>query len=185
MQMPVLSQEAKSMDKATLMAYRERWKLVEAYQYAEQRAKTIEQRWIALNQLWQFAQSLPVQQREDPETDAIRQRWAILKQRLPAAERQKLRKRIQESTGVLPFEVESVQRATTRQLGMLQVQLPTPEDLIIYKAVAHRLKDRQDIYDIIQTNPNLDRKRIRYWVQQFAEVLEMPELWEDIAPWLK
>jgi hypothetical protein len=31
----------------------------------------------------------------------------------------------------------------------------------------------------------LDRTRIERWVREFAEALEMPELWEDIAPLLK
>ncbi|MEZ4866715.1 MAG: hypothetical protein R3C14_35675 [Caldilineaceae bacterium] len=31
------------------------------------------------------------------------------------------------------------------------------------------------------SHPKLDWKRIQFWVQQFAEALEMPELWQDIA----
>ena len=42
----------------------------------------------------------------------------------------------------------------------------------------------QDIYDLIQTNPDLDRKRIQFWVGEFAELLEQPELWDAIAGWL-
>ena len=30
----------------------------------------------------------------------------------------------------------------------------------------------------------LDRDRIQNWVTQFATLLEMPELWDDIAGWL-
>lgn len=63
-------------------------------------------------------------------------------------------------------------------------RLPTPEDLIIQKAVAHRPKDLLDIQAIIERHPELDRERIRYWVCEFAKLLEMPELWEDIAAWL-
>ena len=58
--------------------------------------------------------------------------------------------------------------------------LPTPEDLIILKAVAHRLKDLLDIETVIATQPQLDKKRIEFWVKQFAELLEMPELWADL-----
>ena len=49
----------------------------------------------------------------------------------------------------------------------------TPEDLIIMKAVAHRRQDMEDIQAVIERHPNLDRQRIRLWVQQFAEVLEL------------
>jgi plasmid stabilization system protein ParE len=52
------------------------------------------------------------------------------------------------------------------------------------KAVAHRPKDLLDIQGIIYSNPNVDREYIQDWVTQFATLLEMPELWDDIAGWL-
>jgi hypothetical protein len=88
------------------------------------------------------------------------------------------------SLGAMPFEAEAIARGKVVDLEGLKVRLPTPEDLIIFKAVSHRLKDLQDIYDLIQANPGLDVARIRFWVTQFAETLEMPELWGDIAAWL-
>jgi len=88
------------------------------------------------------------------------------------------------SLGMLPFEVEAVERRVVHRLGSLSIHLPTPEDLIIFKAVAHRPKDLLDIQAIIQGHPNLDRKRIAYWVREFSQALEMPELWDDIASWL-
>lgn len=89
------------------------------------------------------------------------------------------------SLGLLPFEIEAVERSTTYQIGPLTIRLPTPEDLIIFKAVAHRPKDLLDIQAIIEGHPNLDRKRIERWVREFARLLEMPEVWDDIAPWLQ
>ena len=85
------------------------------------------------------------------------------------------------SLGILPFEVEAVERSTVHRVGRLSVRLPTPEDLIIFKAVAHRPQDMLDIQSIIETHTDLDRERIRYWVQEFSRVLEMPELWDDVA----
>jgi hypothetical protein len=84
------------------------------------------------------------------------------------------------SLGVLPFEVEAVERSKDYQAGSLLLRLPTPEDLIILKAVAHRPRDLLDIADIITTQKDLDNKRIEFWVKQFAEVLEMPELWTEL-----
>jgi hypothetical protein len=84
------------------------------------------------------------------------------------------------SLGILPFELEAVERSISHQVGNLTIRLPTPEDLIIFKAVAHRPKDMLDIQTIVESCPDLDWKRIRYWVQQFAQALEMPELWDDI-----
>ena len=88
------------------------------------------------------------------------------------------------SLGVLPFEQEAVERSLAYQIDDITIHVPTPEDLIILKAVAHRPRDLEDIRGIVAAQPNLDRERIKYWVQAFAEVVESPELWDDIAPWL-
>lgn len=89
------------------------------------------------------------------------------------------------SLGVLPFEMEMVERATLYQTGSLELPLPTPEDLIVMKAVAHRPKDILDIKAIVARYPKLDRQRIQFWIEQFAEALETPELWTDVAPLLR
>ena len=85
------------------------------------------------------------------------------------------------SLGILPFEVEMVERSQKMTIGKLHLRLPTPEDLIILKAVAHRPKDLMDIQAIATSHPDLDKTRIRFWVEQFAEALEMPDLWETIS----
>jgi len=89
------------------------------------------------------------------------------------------------SLGFLPFEVEAVERGIDRQTGFLRIRLPTPEDLIILKAVAHRPQDMFDIEAVIAAQPDLDKERIAFWVKQFADVLEMPEVWTDIEDLLQ
>jgi hypothetical protein len=89
------------------------------------------------------------------------------------------------SLGMLPVEVEAVERSIEYPLGELIIRLPTPEDLIILKAVAHRPKDLADIQAVIDNHPDLDRARIKYWVKEFADTLEMPEIWDDVAVWLE
>lgn len=84
------------------------------------------------------------------------------------------------SLGLLPFEKEAVANGQTYSLEGVTLQLPTPEDLIIMKAIAHRPKDLLDIQGLIQNQPNLNTDRIRNWVKQFAELLNKPELWNDI-----
>jgi hypothetical protein len=88
------------------------------------------------------------------------------------------------SLGMLPVEVEAVDRSMEYPIGGIRIRLPTPEDFIILKAVAHRPKDLLDIQAVITNHPNLDRERIEYWVKEFSQTLEMPEIWEDIAGWL-
>jgi predicted nucleotidyltransferase len=90
------------------------------------------------------------------------------------------------SLGVLTFEQEMVDRSVVHDVdATLQLRLPTPEDLIILKAVAHRPKDLEDIRILAEKYENLDVARIEKWVKQFADVLEMPSLWDDIAGILK
>ena len=88
------------------------------------------------------------------------------------------------SLGALPFEAEVIERSVVHWAGPVAIRIPAPEDLIILKAVAHRPKDLLDIQAIIDSHPDLDRERIRCWVGEFAQLLEMPELWADIAAWL-
>lgn len=89
------------------------------------------------------------------------------------------------SFGCLPFEKESVRRKTFHTLGTVTIPLPTPEDLIIMKMVAHRRQDMVDVETILQTYPKLDRKRILKWVKSFSEVLENPDILNDLKKIMK
>lgn len=89
------------------------------------------------------------------------------------------------SLGLLPFEVEAVERSEEHQAGAQRIRLPTPEGLIILKAVVHRPKDMGDIEAVIAAQEHLDTKRIAFWVRQFAELLETPELWTDLEKLLR
>ncbi len=84
------------------------------------------------------------------------------------------------SIGLLPFEQELIERSKRFSAEGASFSIPTPEDLIIMKAVARRPKDIEDIRTIVQSQKTLDVKRIKHWVTEFANALEMPELWDDI-----
>lgn len=89
------------------------------------------------------------------------------------------------SFGALPFEEEALKRSIKIKVGQLSIPLPTPEDLIIMKAVAHRAKDLADIESVLEANKKLDLKRIRRWVKEFSRVLELPEIYKDLEKYLK
>ncbi|MCC6501368.1 MAG: hypothetical protein IT313_13965 [Anaerolineales bacterium] len=72
-----------------------------------------------------------------------------------------------------------------KEKSNLSARLPTPEDLIIMKAIAHRPKDLEDIRTIVDKHPVLDHRRIKQWVQDYAELMETPELWETIEKILR
>jgi hypothetical protein len=80
------------------------------------------------------------------------------------------------SLAALPFERETIERSKARKIGSIRVPVPTPEDLIIMKAIAHRPHDIGDIEGILATHPKLDRVRIEKWVAAFADFLASPEL---------
>ena len=84
------------------------------------------------------------------------------------------------SLGMLPFEVEAVERSQLIPVGGLSIRLPTAEDLVIMKGVAHRARDLEDIRTICDANQDLDMGRVEHWLKQFAEALQMPEIWTDI-----
>jgi nucleotidyltransferase DUF2204 len=89
------------------------------------------------------------------------------------------------SLGILPCEEEMVERGSVKSFANLSIRLPTPEDLVIMKAIAHRPKDLEDIRTVAENYPNLDVQRIEEWVKAFGEVLETPALWDLIKPLLR
>lgn len=84
------------------------------------------------------------------------------------------------SLGMLPFEIEMVTRGQEITVGNISLRLPTAEDLIVMKAIAHRAKDLEDIKAVAAVHPDLDKERIRFWVEQFGEALDFPSLWNEI-----
>jgi len=90
------------------------------------------------------------------------------------------------SIGILPFEQEVIERSSIKEFDdSLQVRLPTPEDIIIMKAIAHRPKDYEDIRMLAAKYQDLDYPRIERWIKDFAEILETPDLWNEIKRILK
>jgi hypothetical protein len=82
--------------------------------------------------------------------------------------------------GCMPFESEVQERSTQINLAGFDIRLPSPEDLVILKAIANRPKDLEDIRNMARVYPGMDRDRIRFWVEQYAELLENPDLWSEI-----
>lgn len=90
------------------------------------------------------------------------------------------------SLGLPGYEDQVVERAVAYELAPgKQVQICSPEDLIIHKAVASRPQDIRDIEGIIFRQKNhLDATYIRQWLTIFAELLENPEIPQAFErPW--
>jgi hypothetical protein len=89
------------------------------------------------------------------------------------------------SMGILPFEREAVERRRVESVHGLEIVLPTPEDLIIFKSISLRPVDIEDIKAILARHPDVDNKRILSTVREFTNILEMPELYQNVEALLK
>jgi predicted nucleotidyltransferase len=133
--------------------------------------------WIDLDQLEAFVESGKrfgfVPRVSDPIDFARKARVLLLRH-------QQTNIGIDLSCGALPFEREMLDRATELTAGAISLRIATSEDLIILKAVAHRQRDLVDIDNLLTVHLDVDFDRIRYWVRQFADVLDSPELVSDV-----
>ena len=76
----------------------------------------------------------------------------------------------------LPFEKEALGRAERVDFGGVTVPVARPQDLIVFKAVAWRDRDRSDIERLLTLHAAaIDLDQVRSVLRQFAEVLEAPE----------
>jgi len=83
---------------------------------------------------------------------------------------------IEVSLAWLPFEETALARAEPLDLVPGSVPVAVAEDLVIYKAVAWRDRDRADIERLlVQHGDHIDLARVRRVVQDFAEALGAPE----------
>lgn len=76
----------------------------------------------------------------------------------------------------LPFELEAISAAERIDLGGVSLPIARAEDLIIYKAVAFRPQDQQDIERLLTLHgQKVDLDRIRRTIDQFAQAIGEPE----------
>ena len=80
------------------------------------------------------------------------------------------------SLGWLPFERDALDRAEKLDLAGVTVPIARAEDLVVYKAVAWRDRDRDDIRRLIELHGRtMDLERVRGFLRAFAEAMERPE----------
>jgi hypothetical protein len=75
----------------------------------------------------------------------------------------------------LPFEVEAIAAAEKLRIAGVAVPIARPEDLVIYKAVAWRPQDQQDVERLlVKYGKQMNLERVRHLVREFAEALDDP-----------
>lgn len=76
----------------------------------------------------------------------------------------------------LPFEATALQRSELLDIEGVRVPVASADDLIVYKAVAWRDRDRADIERLLITHgERIDLAYVRKMVAEFAELLDEPE----------
>jgi hypothetical protein len=81
----------------------------------------------------------------------------------------------------LPFERDALARAETLTPHDIPVPVATAEDLILYKAVSWRERDRTDVERLLRIHhASIDVARVRETVRVFADALGEPERIDDM-----
>lgn len=81
------------------------------------------------------------------------------------------------SIGLLPYEVQAIERSVGIDVENVRLPVCTAEDLIIHKAISLREKDWLDIEGIlIRQQDKIDQDYVLDWLEQFAEVLGRPDM---------
>jgi hypothetical protein len=80
----------------------------------------------------------------------------------------------------LPFEREALQRAEPLDVGGMEIPVAVAQDLVIYKAIAWRERDRTDIERLLRTRAaDIDLVYVRRVIAEFADALEERERVDD------
>jgi hypothetical protein len=74
------------------------------------------------------------------------------------------------------FEHEAIAAATIATFGTVKAPMARPEDLVVFKAIAGRGKDMDDVAALLALYPNLDLARVRTRVRELAALADAPEL---------
>ena len=78
--------------------------------------------------------------------------------------------------GALALEEEIVRGATRVEVAGVAVSLPTPESIVVMKALAQRARDVADIEGILETRDHLDIDWVRAWLTEFDRALGRTDL---------
>lgn len=75
----------------------------------------------------------------------------------------------------LPFEADALSRAEEIDLAGTLLPIASAEDLVVYKAVAWRERDRSDIAALVKLyGPKIDIEHVRRVLQDFLDVIGDP-----------
>ena len=76
----------------------------------------------------------------------------------------------------LPFEEMAIARAVQLPFATGVIRVPRVEDLLVYKLVAARPRDLDDVERLLAIHRAIDLEQVRRPLVEFAEALAKPEL---------
>jgi hypothetical protein len=77
----------------------------------------------------------------------------------------------------LPFEIEALAAASSEALAGVRISIAQAEDLIIFKAIAWRPQDQQDVERLLALHGDrIDLQRVRRHVKELGDALEVDRL---------
>jgi len=80
----------------------------------------------------------------------------------------------------LPFEIEAIAHAPVERIAGVSVPVARAEDLVIYKALAWRPQDQQDVERLLALHGDaIDLARVERHVRELGEALEV-DRWADL-----
>lgn len=83
------------------------------------------------------------------------------------------------SFATLPFEMEAIARASIESIGPTRLPIASAEDLVIYKSLAWRPQDQQDVERLLALHGDaMNLERVRRRVRELGEALEVARLEE-------
>jgi len=76
----------------------------------------------------------------------------------------------------LPFEREALRQADVIEVAGIGIPVARAQDLVVYKAIAWRDRDRADIERLLRTHAgNIDLAEVRHTIAAFAKALDEEE----------
>jgi Nucleotidyl transferase AbiEii toxin, Type IV TA system len=76
------------------------------------------------------------------------------------------------SLAQLDFEQQALSHSINRRFGALQIPVPPITDLLIYKLIAGRPKDHEDVSALLSVARGIDAERIDATLAEFDELLD-------------
>jgi hypothetical protein len=81
----------------------------------------------------------------------------------------------------LPFELEAIAGRMSVSTRKLRAQIARPEDLVVYKAIAWRPQDQQDVERLLTLyGRHMDLVRVRAIVAELAAAIDAVDRLEEL-----